>query len=95
VTVTKNAKERIKEALEHTTHPETAFRIVPSPSERNRLELIYDKQKAGDQVVANEDGKKLLFIGPDLAPVLDEMVIDCQETPEGEALTISKPGPSA
>jgi Fe-S cluster assembly iron-binding protein IscA len=95
LTVTKNAKERIKEALKHTSHPETAFRIVPSPSEPNQLQLVFDKEKEGDQVVATEDGKKLLFIGPDLAPVLDEMIVDYQETPEGEALTISKPGPNA
>jgi len=94
VTVTTNAKERIKEALKHTSIPEAAIRIVPSSSEPNRLQLVFDKEKEGDQVVATEEGKKLLLIGTDLAPALDEMVIDCQETPEGEALTISKPDPS-
>ena len=94
LTVTPNAKERIKEALKHTSSPETAIRIVPSRSERNRLQLVFDKEKEGDQVVATDDGKKLLLIGPDLAPALDEMVVDCQETPEGEALMISKPDPS-
>jgi Fe-S cluster assembly iron-binding protein IscA len=53
--------------------------------------LVFDKEREGDQVVATEEGKKLVLIGPDLTPILDEMVVDCQETPEGEALTISKP----
>jgi Fe-S cluster assembly iron-binding protein IscA len=94
LTVTTNAKERLKEALRHTRNPETAIRIVPTPSEPKRLQLVFDKEKEGDQVVATENGKKLLLIGPDLAPVLEEMVVDCQETPEGEALTISKSDPS-
>ena len=92
ITVTTNAKERMKEALKHTNNPEAAIRIVPS-SEPNQLQLVFDKEKEGDQVVATEEGKKLLLIGTDLAPVLDEMVLDCQKTPEGEALTISKPEP--
>jgi len=95
LTVTTNAKERIKEALKHTSNPEVAIRIVPSSSEPNRLQLVLDEEKEGDQVVATEEGKKLLLIGTDLAPVLDEMVLDCQETPEGKSLiTISKPDPS-
>ena len=91
ITVTTNAKERMKEVLKETSNPEAAIRIVTSSSEPKRLHLVFDNEKEGDQVVATEEGKKLLLIGTDLAPVLDEMVLDIQETPEGKLLTISKP----
>ena len=94
LTVTAPAKEKLEEALqEQTTDPEVAIRIIASPSEPNRLALVLDKEKEGDQVVESEGGSKLLLIGPDLAPALDGLVIDHQETPEGAGFTISKLAP--
>jgi hypothetical protein len=58
-----------------------AVRIIPFPSMPNRLGLVLDKEKEGDQVVGIEDGRKVLLIGPDLAPGLEGMVLDYQETP--------------
>ena len=96
LTVTTTAKEKFKEALQtRTTDPEIAMRIIPSPSKPNRLELVLDKEKEGDQVVEAEEGRKVLLIGADLVSALEEMVIDYQQTPEGTGFTISKPGPSA
>jgi len=96
LTVTTTAKEKFKEALQtRTTDPEIAMRIIPSPSKPNRLELVLDKEKEGDQVVEAEEGRKVLLIGADLVSALEEMVIDYQETPEGTGFTISKPAPSA
>lgn len=58
-----------------------AVRIIPSPSMPNRLGLVLDKEKEGDQVVGIEDVRKVLLIGPDLATGLEGAVLDYQETP--------------
>ena len=96
LTVTTTAKEKFKEALQtRTTDPEIAMRIISSPLKPNRLQLVLDKEKEGDQVVETEEGRKVLLIGADLVSALEGMVIDYQETPEGTGFTISKPAPSA
>ena len=95
LSVTASAKEKLKEALQkQTTDPEMAIRIVSSPSDPTRLELVLDKEKEGDQVVEGEEGAKLLLIGPDLVSALEGMVVDHEETPEGAGFSISKPAPS-
>jgi len=97
LTVTTTAKEKLKETLQkQTTDPEVAIRIVSSPSKPKRLELVFDKEKEGDQVVETEEGRKVLLVGQDLISALEEMVVDCKETPEGKGtgFTISKPAPS-
>ena len=94
LTVTTTAKDKLKEALQtQTTDPEIAVRIVSSPLKPNQLEFVLDKEKEGDQVVETEEGRKVLFIGFDLISALKGMVVDCKETPEGTAFTISKPNP--
>jgi len=91
LTATATAKEKLKAALqEMTKDPEMAIRIVASPSESNRLDLVLDKEKEGDQVVESEEGIKVLLIGSDLTPALEGMVIDYQETPQGAGFIISK-----
>ena len=95
LTVTTTAKEKLKQALQkQTTDPEMAIRIVSSPSEPNRLELVLDKEKEGDQIVETEEGTKILLIGPDLVSALEGFVVDYEETPEGAGFTISKPAPA-
>ena len=96
LTVTTTAKEKFKEALQtRTTDPEIAIRIISSPSKPNQLELALDREKEGDQVVKTEEGRKVLLIGADLVPVLEEVTIDYKETTEGTGFTISKPTPSS
>jgi len=90
------AKEKLKEALQkQTTDPEMAIRIVSSPSDPKRLELVLDKEKEGDQIVESEEGTKVLLIGSDLVSDLEGMLVDYQETPEGTGFTISRPAPAA
>ncbi|MFQ6122782.1 MAG: iron-sulfur cluster biosynthesis family protein [Dehalococcoidales bacterium] len=94
LTVTAKAKEKFKEALqEQATDPEVAIRIILSRSVPNRLELVLDKEREEDQVVESKEGTKILLIGSDLAPTLDGMVIDYQETPQGTGFSISKLAP--
>jgi len=96
LTVTTTAKEKFKDALQaHTTDPEIAIRIILSLSKPNQLQLVWDKEKEGDQVVRTEEGRNVLLIGADLMPALEDVVIDYKETPEGTGFTISKPTPNA
>jgi Fe-S cluster assembly iron-binding protein IscA len=96
LSVTTTAKEKFGEVLQtRTTDPEIAIRIISSPSKPNTLELVLDKEKEGDQVVKTEEGKKVLLIGTDLMPALEEVVIDYKQTNEGTGFTISKPAPSS
>jgi Fe-S cluster assembly iron-binding protein IscA len=91
LTVTITAKEKFEEALRsRATDPESAVRIILSPSKPNRLELVLDKEKEGDQVVRTEKGRKILLIGADLMLALEETVVDYKETTEGTGFTISK-----
>ena len=96
LTVTIAAKGKLKEALQkQTTDPEMAIRIVSSPSDPKRLELVLDKEKGGDKIVEGEEGTKVLPIGSDLVSDLEGMVVDYQETPEGTGFGISNPAPAA
>ncbi len=91
LTVTTTAKEKLKKTLQNNTEdPEVAIRIISSPSSPNQLKLALDKEKDGDQVVKNEDGKKILLIGPNLVSLIDEMVLDYQETPQESGFIILK-----
>ncbi|MFX0197794.1 MAG: hypothetical protein ACFFCW_16865 [Candidatus Hodarchaeota archaeon] len=94
LTVTVAAKEKLKEVLkERATDQELAMRIIRSPSNPKQLEFVLDKEKEGDQVVENEEGEKVLLIGPDLASSLEGMAIDYRETAEGAGFSISMPDP--
>jgi Fe-S cluster assembly iron-binding protein IscA len=93
LTVTAQAAGKLKEAIQaQMTDPEVAIRLVPSSSRPNQLDMALDKEKEGDQVVESE-GVKVLFVSSELAQVLDGMVIDCKETPQGVNFTISKIAP--
>lgn len=93
LTVTPLAVEKLKQAIQaQTTDPEVCIRLISSPSKPNQLEMALDKEKQGDQVVESE-GVKILLLSSELAPMLEGMVIDCQETPQGVHFTISKLAP--
>lgn len=96
LTVTEIAKEKFKEFLKNqVTDPGTIIRIIISPSDPNRFEIVLDKEKKGDKVVVSEGDSKLLVIAPDVDPSLDGMIIDYQETPQGGNFTMSNPAPDA
>jgi len=93
LTVTANAKEKLKEALQQQADPQMAIRIIPSPSKPDQLQFALDNPKEEDQVVESDDGVKLLLVGPDLAPALEGMSMDYQETPQGSGFTMSRLAP--
>jgi len=90
--VTARAREKLQEALlaEQIVVPQTTYRITPIPSMPNRLGIALDKEKRGDQVVKSSEGVKVLLVQSDLAQELEGMVLDYQETPNGEGFTISQ-----
>ncbi len=94
LTVTALAGRKMKEAIQaKTIDPEVGFRLIPSSSRpKNKLEMVLDKEKEGDQVVESE-GVKILFLSPEAAPMLEGMVIDYQETSQGGGFTVSKIAP--
>ena len=93
LTVTALAAEKLKEAIQaQTTDSEVGIRLVPSSLRPNQLDMKLDKEQEGDQVVESE-GVKILLLDPEMARVLEGMVIDCQETPQGVHFTISKLAP--
>ena len=90
--VTIRAREKLQEALleETTATSQVSYRITPIPSMPNRLGIALDKEKKGDQVVKSKEGLKVLLIQAELAEELEGMILDYQETPNGQAFTINK-----
>ena len=89
LTVTAFAKEKIKSRLQRMkTDSEVTVRLIPSPVNQGKWKMILDKEKEEDHVVKSEDGIKILLIGADLMPALEEMAIDFRKTPEGTGFAI-------
>jgi Fe-S cluster assembly iron-binding protein IscA len=93
VTVTASAAEKIRGDLQAAaTDPEVAIRLIPSPTAPNQIQMILDKEKEGDQVVESE-GVKILLLDSEIAPALEGMVIDYEESPQGGKFSLSKLAP--
>ena len=91
ITVTAQAKEKLKQALrKQTADPEVAIRITSNYHRSNRLELILDKEKYGDMVVHSTEGKKVLLVRPEMAKALKGVVIDYGKTVNGRDFIIAK-----
>jgi len=93
VNVTDRAKNVLKSALSRSGEERgTGLRV--EISEEGTCSLFPDREKAGDQVVEHQ-GEVLLLIGEEASQPLDGATIDLAETPEGDRLIVSKPGPLA
>lgn len=93
LTVTALAGGKMKEALQaETTDSKMGFRLIPYPSRPDKLKMVLDKEKEGDQVVESE-GVKILLLSPEVAPMLEGMVFDYQETSQGGGFALSKIAP--
>ena len=89
--MTTTAKDKLKETLQNqTSDPEVAIRVTSLHARENRLELVLDKEKKGDQVIASEEGFKVLLICAKLAHGLTGIVPDYKETFYGADFIISK-----
>ncbi len=79
--MTSPTAERISKDLQAAaTEPEVTIRLTPSPSMSNRIEMVLDKEKEGEQVVESER-VKILLLGPEIAKALGGMVIDYEQMP--------------
>lgn len=91
ITVTAQAKEKLKQALQkQTSDPEVAMRITSNYRIANRLELILDKEKRGDKVVHSTEGSKVLLVRPEIAKGLRGIVLDYGKTFYGTDFIIAK-----
>jgi len=88
LTVTDSAKQELKRMLlAHTDDPEVSLRLeLKSPGE---FGLVLGKEAEGDQVVEDE-GTKVLLVASELAPVVEGVTLDVQDTADGPKLAISK-----
>lgn len=89
ITVTDAAKEHLAQALESNQEEEGAacFRLVKS--EDDRLAMVLGEQLNEDEVVEH-DGKAVLALDGELAPVVEGRTLDIEENPEGEAVLTLK-----
>jgi Fe-S cluster assembly iron-binding protein IscA len=86
LTVTESAKQLLKETLlAHSDDPEAVPRLSMMPP--GQLGIMLDSETEGDQVVEHE-GVKVLLVASELAPVVDRVTLDVQDTPEGSKLVV-------
>ena len=88
LTVTEGAKQLLKGILTtHSDDPEVGIRLSLKPP--GQLGIVLDREAEGDQVVEYE-GAKALLVAPELAPVVEGITLDVQDTPDGPKLVMSK-----
>ena len=56
---------------------------------KTHLGLVPDREAEGDQVVEHK-GVKVLLVASELAPAVDGITLDVQDTAEGQKLVVSK-----
>ena len=88
LTVTEGAKQLLKETLTaHSDDPEVGLRLSFNPP--GEFGIVLDREAEGDQMVEYE-GAKALLVASKLAPVVEGVTLNVQDTPEGPKLVISK-----
>lgn len=89
LTVTNSARDLLKEMLiKNSDDPETGMRLVVQPENRH-FGLLLAKEQAGDQLIEHE-GSKVLMVAPDLAPSVENMTLDVENTETGPTLVMTK-----
>jgi Fe-S cluster assembly iron-binding protein IscA len=86
--VTDSARQLLKETLKaQSDDPEVSLRL--SLKQSGQFEIVPDREVQGDQVVKHE-GVKVLLVAPELAPIIEGVTLDVQDTPDGPRLTVLK-----
>jgi hypothetical protein len=86
--VTEHAAQLLKEIQEG--HEESATRVLRLVSRDDCFEFPFDERREGDRIVQNGNADVLL-VGTDVADLLGDDAIDCQDTPAGPRFTLSAP----
>ena len=88
LTVTEGAKQLLKGILTaHSDDPEMGVRLTSDP--QGQLGLVLDKEQPDDQVVEHQ-GVKALLVASELAPALEEVTLDVQDTDDGPKLVVHR-----
>lgn len=88
--VTDGAKQELKKTLSaHTDDPEVSLRLELKPP--NQFGLALGKEAEGDQVIEHEEAKVLL-VASELAPAVDGVTLDVQDTADGPKLWLCHKG---
>lgn len=90
LTVTLSAKDKLKKHLQvEKKDEETLLRISSSPSDPQQLGLFLDKEKEGDQVIADNEGERLLLLDQGMADFLAGLTLDYIDTGQGMNFTLT------
>jgi len=88
LTVTEGAKQLLKEILTaHSDDPEMGVRLASDP--QGQLGLVLGEEQPGDHVVEHQESKVLL-VASELAPRLEEVTLDVEDTDDGPKLVVQK-----
>jgi len=89
VTVTERAAQLLGEIQKE--HEESGSKVVRLVNRDGKFEFAFDERREDDQVVQSGDADVLL-VGTDVAELLGDATIDCQDSPAGPRFTLSTQG---
>ena len=88
VNVTDRAKERLKTLLT-TTNGDPSVGLRLEQTRTGNLEIFPDRERANDQVVEHQ-GTAVLLVGQDIAPMVEDTTIDCDDSAPDARLVIMR-----
>ena len=91
VTVTERAAQLLKDIQEG--HEESANKVLRLVSRGDSYELTFDERREDDQIVQSGE-TDVLLVGTDVAELLGDATVDCQDTPAGPRFTLDTQGES-
>jgi len=68
---------------------ETLLRISSSAPDSQQIRLFLDKQREGDQVIADNEGESLLLLDQGMADILTGLTLDYIDTGQGMKFTLT------
>jgi len=90
VTVTPSAKGKLRDDLQREKKEEdTLIRIARSPLDQKHVGLFLDKQREGDQVILDNQGRRLLLLDRNMAHNLTGVTLDYVETGPGQGMNFT------
>ena len=88
LTVTEGAKQLLKGILTaHSDDPKMGVRLALDP--QGQMGLVLGEEQPGDHVVEHQESKVLL-VASELAPALEEVTLDVEDTADGPKLVVQK-----
>ncbi|MDD5590325.1 MAG: hypothetical protein PHY18_00120 [Dehalococcoidales bacterium] len=87
IEVTDKARALLEDVLARSvSDPELTLRMVAQGD--GKLRLVPDRSRNSDQVVV-KDGRVILLVGQELAPILDRLTLDVKETENGSKFSMT------